>query len=558
MSDFSEEKTERKLDILRKKEEEENTQKIAQINKLPYADITTFPVETDAIKLIPEDQARHAALAAFQVSGVHLKVAIHNPKLEETRQVLEDLKKSGFIVEAFIVSRSSLEHTWNLYKKIPKEHKAPTGIVQISSERLRELKEELTTIDDIKKLIIELSGGRVTELLEVLLAGALKLDASDVHIEPQESEIRIRFRLDGMLHDIILIEQRPYLLTLSRIKLISELKLNIHNKSQDGRFTIKIDHTEIEVRVSILPGPNGENIVLRILNPEVIRLRFDDLGMQPWVISQMETELKKPNGMILTTGPTGSGKTTTLYAFLQKIHSPEIKIITIEDPIEYHLLGVEQTQVNTDQGYDFGNGLKAIVRQDPDVILVGEIRDLETAETAMHASLTGHLVFSTIHTNSAAGTIPRLLDLGVKPSIIAPAINVAIGQRLLRKLCLACRIPTEVAGEEKEKIKTELNLFPKNIPIPQEKDWKIFGAAAGSKCRECNGLGYKGRMGVFEIILINDKVEHLILKDPSEFEIKKEAAAQNQITMRQDGILKVLAGIIDFAEVERVVGAAEN
>ena len=276
--------------------------------------------------------------------------------------------------------------------------------------------------------------------------------------------------------------------------------------------------------------------------------------MQPWVADQMQKELTRPNGMILTTGPTGSGKTTTLYTFLQKIHSSTIKIITIEDPIEYHLKGIEQTQVDTEKGYGFANGLRAIVRQDPDVILVGEIRDLETAETAMHASLTGHLVFSTLHTNNAAGTIPRLIDLGVRTSIIAPAINVSMAQRLIRKACATCRVPVSLTESEKEAWKKKLAEFPKTIPVPEEKSWTVFNANPKG-CPQCNTLGYKGRSGIFEIILIDSNIEKLILQEPSEYEIMEEARRQSQISMIQDGYLKVLAGITDMNEIERVVGS---
>ncbi|MBI2053406.1 MAG: type II/IV secretion system protein, partial [Candidatus Sungbacteria bacterium] len=378
-------------------------------------------------------------------------------------------------------------------------------------------------------------------------------DASDIHIEPQAKSVRVRFRLDGTLHDIAELPPKLYIFLLSRIKLISELKLNVHDRAQDGRFTIKSDETTVEVRTSILPGPDGENIVMRILNPKSIEVTIADLGMQPWIVTLMEKELSRPNGLILTTGPTGSGKTTTLYTFLRAVHDPGIKVITIEDPIEYHLTGIEQTQVDQDKGYDFANGLRAIVRQDPDVILVGEIRDMETAETAMHAALTGHLVFSTLHTNDAAGTIPRLIDLGVRSTIIAPAINVAMAQRLVRKLCVSCRVRAEKTDAIYETLRKEFALFPQVTPAPPETQWTVFTAKKGG-CDTCGGIGYKGRTGVYEVILIDDKMEELILGAASEPEIKKQAIAQGQITMRQDGLLKIAAGITDMEELEHTVG----
>lgn len=553
MAQFAEEKQKRKLELLKKREEEESVKILSEKYGLSYADLSAYPVEVDAIKLVSEEKAREAELAVFQVTGNRLKIAVRNPERGPTQAVLRRLEEANYTYELFLVSRTSLERAWSFYKKVPEEHELTAATVQVSSQRLAALRKEIKTLEDVKKLVEKTFSAKTTELLEIIVAGGLATEASDIHIEAQETGLRLRYRLDGVLYDVIALPLKLYPLLLSRIKLVSELKLNIHDKAQDGRFTIHIDTADVEVRTSILPGPQGENVVLRILNPKSIEIPFAELGMQPWVTEEMSNELKKPNGMILTTGPTGSGKTTTLYAFLKKIHTPAIKIITIEDPIEYHLLGIEQTQVDAEKGYDFANGLRAIVRQDPDVILVGEIRDIETAETAMHAALTGHLVFSTLHTNSAAGTIPRLLDLGVRPSIIAPAINITMAQRLVRRLCPKCRIATRLGTKEKNKLEEELNQFPKNVSLPEPKKWTVYKPSS-KNCPDCNSLGYKGRVGVFEIILVDDAVERLILKEPSEFEIKKEALRQGQLTMRQDGILKVLAGITDFEELERVVG----
>lgn len=554
MPQFPEEKIERKLQLLRRKEEEDSVEMLSQKYGIPYADLSKFPVEIDALKLIPEEGARRGGLSVFQKTGKRLNIAVRNPQKEETRAFLKRLEEEGYTYDLYLVSGSGLEYAYKFYRKVPAAHKSESGSIQISEERLADFEKEITDFAEVVRLIEERRASRATEALEVILAGGLALDVSDIHIEPQAETVRIRFRMDGVLRDITFISRKLYTLLLSRIKLVAEIKLNIRDRAQDGRFTIKTKGVDTEVRVSTLPGPDGENIALRLLNPKIIQIAFEELGMQPPVREIMERELKKPNGMILTTGPTGSGKTTTLYAFLQRIHAPSIKIITIEDPIEYHLSGIEQTQVNTERGYDFSNGLRSIVRQDPDVILVGEIRDLETAETAMHASLTGHLVFSTLHTNDAAGIIPRLIDLGVKPNIIAPAINVALAQRLVRRLCPSCRAPAKLDAEERQKIVLELNTFPPQIPAPPEKEWKLFIASAKG-CPSCHGQGYKGRAGIFELILIDAEIERMILREPSEFEIKKAASAQGQITMKQDGLLKTLAGITDFAELERVIGA---
>lgn len=555
MPQFQEEKQKKQLEILKRKEEEESIRLLSEKYDIPYADLSTFPVELDALKIIPEEKARRAACAVFQATGKKIKIAVRNPRKEETAGILKHLGLEGYSYDLYLVSATSLEKIFSFYQKVPAAYEIAAGSIQVSSEKIETFAKEIRDLAAITEKIETSFKTRTTELLEIIVAGGLALDASDIHTEPRKEDVRLRYRLDGVLYDITRMPVPIYTRLLSRIKLISEMKLNIHDQAQEGRFTVKTGGIDIEVRSSLIPGPDGENIVMRILNPKSIEMRFEDLGMQPWVRERMEEELKKPNGMILTTGPTGSGKTTTLYAFLRKIHTADIKIITLEDPIEYHLPGIEQTQVETERGYGFASGLRAILRQDPDVILVGEIRDKETAETAIHAALTGHLVFSTLHTNNAAGTVPRLLDLGISPPNVAPAISVAMAQRLMRRICLFCRVPVSLTPKLKEKIKKEIALLPPHVPAPEEKTWTIFEAKNGG-CETCSRVGYKGRIAVFEIILIDDAVERLILKTPSESELKKEARHQGQTTMEQDGLLKILAGITDFVEFERVLGAS--
>lgn len=553
MPQFEEEKSNRRLYQLRRKEAEDSTKLLAASYGMDYVDLSVVAIEIDALKMIPEAQARAGELAVFQTAGKHLKIAVRNSKKEETLAVLKELTAARYTYETLLASPFSLENAWRMYAQIPESHATNVGAIALSLATLTAAQKELTTLPDVRARVEQTFFGRTTEALEIILAGALACEASDIHIEPQAKSVRVRFRLDGILHDIADLPPKLYALLLSRIKLISELKLNVHDRSQDGRFTIRSDTTAVEVRTSVLPGPDGENVVMRILNPKSIEITIAELGMQPWIVAAMEKELKRPNGLILTTGPTGSGKTTTLYTFLRAVHDPGIKIITIEDPIEYHLTGIEQTQVDQEKGYDFANGLRAIVRQDPDVILVGEIRDTETAETAMHAALTGHLVFSTLHTNDAAGTIPRLIDLGIRPSIIAPAINIAMAQRLVRKLCVSCRVPVSKTDAVYEMLKKELALLPPATPAPDEAQWTVFTVKKDG-CSACGGIGYKGRIGVYEIILIDDRMEELIMQAASEPEIKKQAIAQGQITMRQDGLLKIAAGITDMEELEHTVG----
>ncbi|MBI2624811.1 MAG: type II/IV secretion system protein [Candidatus Nealsonbacteria bacterium] len=405
----------------------------------------------------------------------------------------------------------------------------------------------ISSVSSFKKVLDETLGHPVTEIVNALLAGAINLYASDLHLEPQKEETKIRIRLDGVLEDLIILPNDIYETVLSRFKLLSGIKINVSDKPQDGRFSVVLDKTPIEIRASTLPTEYGETIVLRILNPKSL-ISIEELGLRKELLNIFKKEVKKPYGMIIVTGPTGSGKTTTLYSFLKSIQRPEIKIITIEDPIEYHLPGISQTQVNPGQNYDFATGLKAIVRQDPDVILVGEIRDSETADIAIQAALTGHLVFTTLHTNDAAGTVSRLVTLGAKPSNVGPALNMAVAQRLVRKVCKKCAVFTKISAKDLEKIKKELRGV-KNIKIASS-----LRIAAAKGCSYCNHTGYRGRIGIFEALLATDKIEKLILTNQSIADLRKEAIEEGMITARQDGFIKVIEGVTTIEEIEKVTG----
>ncbi len=421
--------------------------------------------------------------------------------------------------------------------------------VQISPQKTNDIKKEVKTLIDFKKKIEEGFNKETTEFLENISAGGVALGVSDIHIEPEKERAKIRIRIDGLLQDVLFLPQKLYSSLLSRIKLLSEIKLNITNHPQDGRFSLIFGEAPIEIRVSTLPAEHGESIVMRILNPKNL-VDLSELGLRKDLLKTFEKEILKPNGMIIVTGPTGCGKTTTLYAFLKIIQKPEIKIITIEDPIEYHLKGVSQTQVTPENGYVFSTGLKSIMRQDPDVILVGEIRDLETAQTALQASLTGHLVLTTLHTNDAAGTVARLTDLGASPSSIAPAINMAVAQRLVRKICKKCAKLSLASPENFQKIKKSLASLPKEIKIPPFKKGLKIPEIKG--CKFCNFTGYQGRIGVFEAFLVNDEMEKFILTFPSIAALRELAVKKGMVTMYQDGLIKVLEGITTVEEVERV------
>lgn len=544
---MEDEKDQLNLKEMHEREAEDLAKILASKYKLPYLDLSTTTIDLDALGLISEDKAREGKIAIFQKTGQKLQIAIQSPNPELTRNLIKELEEKGFKITLYLVSETSLQRVWKRYTEASEYAEVPKGVIDVSSERLEEFIAQAKSIEDLKNLFSSMATSKksrkTTEIIELILAGAISSEASDVHIEPQEKNVRLRLRLDGILHDILFFEYNIYNLLLSRIKLISGLKLNIHDQAQDGRFSIHIKEIEIEVRTSVIPENYGESIVLRILNPKSISVPFEALGIEKKLFEILSKEIKKPNGMIITTGPTGSGKTTTLYAILKTISSPEIKIITLEDPIEYHLPGITQTQVEEGSGYGFSTGLRSIVRQDPDVIMVGEIRDIETAKIALNAALTGHLVLSTLHTNNAAGTIPRLIDLGVNPNIIAPAINISLAQRLVRKICSKCK-------EKYEPKKEEIEIIKKYNPA---KAGEVESLWRGKGCLECNGFGYKGRIGIYEAILVDEKIEKVILKNPTETEILEISKNQGILNMQQDGILKVLDGVTTLEELQKVV-----
>lgn len=390
-------------------------------------------------------------------------------------------------------------------------------------------------------------------ILKTIMAGAIEINASDLHFEAEEKGSKLRMRIDGLLQEVCSFDSFQYKSIVSRIKLLSEMKLNVEKKPQDGRFTVIVEKEtieQIEIRVSTLPSEYGETIVMRVLNPKSL-INLEDLGLRKDLYEVFTEQSQKPNGMIIVTGPTGSGKTTTLYAFLKKIKNSEIKIITIEDPIEYHLPGISQTQVDPKKGYDFASGLRSIVRQDPDVILVGEIRDLETASIALQAALTGHLVLSTLHANDASSTIARLNALGEKPVNIAPAINMVVAQRLIRKICPKCAEKKVISKELYEEMKKTLNSVSSvDIPEFNEKTEILFPKG----CKKCNNTGYKGRIGLFETLIVDSETEEFILTAPSSSALEKFAIDKGMITIKQDGFIKILNGVTSFEEVKKVTG----
>lgn len=549
---FDEDKQNRKIDELLHKEEEDLVNILSGKYNIEYVNLVSIAVNTDALRLIDENHARGAQVAAFSISDKKVKIAARNPQDQKVIEIISELKTKGYQPELYISSTQSLEKAWKMYKDLSFAYESKAGSLEISSEEITEIiskaKSLPTIISILENTLSAKRSYRVSRILETIVAGALAIQASDVHLEPEEKYIRLRYRLDGVLTDVIRFDLDTYALLLSRVKLLSGMKLNIKKDSQDGRFSIRLSEGDIEVRASILPGAYNESVVLRLLNPKTINIPLEELGMNGKLLEMLNKEISRPDGMVLTTGPTGSGKTTTLYAFLKKVHNPGVKIVTIEDPIEYHLPGIVQTQVN-EKGYTFAEGLRATVRQDPDIIMIGEIRDNETAAIAIDSALTGHLVFSTLHTNNAAGTFPRLIDLGINPKVITSAVRVSMAQRLVRKLCQFCKKEIPINEQAKKDIEITLAGIEDTSLIPYDRT-KIWTA---SGCDKCNMTGYKGRIGIYEAILTSEKIENTIETNPSEREIWLAAKGQGLLTMKQDGVLKALQGITSLEELERVI-----
>ncbi len=563
MIDFDESKQNTRVADLYKKEEEELVQLLADRRGVPYIDLTTTSIEMEALRSITEEEARRLHVAAFKVAGHKLFVAALSNQSDGLDELTEDLKRKNFEVTIFMVSKNSLARAWEFYKDMSLASETKAGVLDIRSAALEEIIAGIKNASDVRALVEEKmlgsKGHKISTMLEILIAGALATKASDIHIEPEERDVKIRFRLDGLLTEIYSFDFETYKLLNSRIKLLSHLKISVKEDAQDGRFTIVVGETEIEIRTSLIPGSYGESIVMRVLNPDNINVSFDSLGIEQKLYDILEKAIARPNGIILNTGPTGSGKTTTLYSFLREVHNEDNKIITIEDPIEYHIAGITQTQVNEEKGYTFLQGLRASLRQDPDIIMVGEIRDSETAKVAINSALTGHLVLSTLHTNSAAGAVPRLIELGVNPKILASALSVILAQRLVRKVCEHCKVAYTPIEPERKLLEDVLNGMITNgkkdclegLGLP---DFTLY---KGVGCSECHG-GYKGRLGIYEAVVMDEHLDDVLkLEYPSEREVKDAVTAQGIPTLREDAVIKILRGLTTIEEVSKAVDMYE-
>ncbi len=538
-----------RLSALAGEQQERLARHRAESSGLAYINLTLYPIDPDVLEIVPKDMAERAQAVLFFKQGKDARIGAVNPQLPGVQKLKKFVEeKLNFKVEILVISHRSFQVVLARYRP-ERSYEAPSGELKITEVSLNDFTKGL---QEMKKLGEHITMLSATELLEILIAGAVKSGASDLHIEPSQKEARLRYRIDGVLQDITVFPRSGWRQIVSRVKVLAQLKLNIHATPQDGSFVLKVGKKIYDIRVSVLPGGEGENIVMRILDRETETVNITDLGMKKRDHNVVLQELKQSNGMILVTGPTGSGKTTSLASFLTAVSTPELKAITLEDPIEYRIAGIQQTQVDKSAGYTFASGLRSILRQDPDIIMIGEIRDTETAETALHAALTGHLVFSTLHTNDAPGAIPRLIDLGQAPNIIAPALNLIIAQRLVRVVCVKCAEEYRPDSNLREKIADTMHGLNRdyfNANILRDKNLKFLRAKG---CPACGETGYRGRIGLFEVMPVKGAVEELVLEAAPSNRIREAALKDGMTTIAQDGYLKVFGKVTTIEEIERV------
>jgi len=531
------------------KEKEAMAQSQAAQKGVHYINLFGFPIAPEILRLVDKTVAEKVQAVAFFKNDASIRLGA----VDLAAEGLDDLKEflaseHSTSVEVYLISEHSFQSAYKLYATLPVFRKAETGVT-ITEDDLERFKSQITDFASLNQKIKEVN---ITDVITLIIAASIKSDSSDVHVEAEEHQIKIRFRVDGVLLDVAEVDAQIWPKVVSRIKLLAGLKINITDKPQDGRFTISLTEDKIDVRVSCLPTTYGESVVMRLLRSKSIALSFDDLGLRAAEYARLKEQIERPQGMIITTGPTGSGKTTSLYAILRHLNDEETKIITLEDPVEYKLAGVNQSQIDRTKGYTFADGLRSILRQDPDVIMVGELRDLETADVAINAALTGHLVVSTLHTNSAAGAIPRFLAMEVKPFLLAPALNAIIGQRLVRRVCKDCKEVYQPSEDQLQKIREILGGLSE--ASGEQVDFDNMTFYKGGGCETCNGLGYKGRVGIYEILIMNKEIESLILNEQvSEYDMQEIAKKQGMVTMVQDGLLKAINGLTTVEEIFRVI-----
>lgn len=520
----------------------------SEISKVPLKEVLSEEVPLKILELIPEESAKFYKMVPLSKEKNNLEVGMVYPEDLRAQEALKFLsRQSKFSYKIYLISFSTFNNLLKQYKTLKRE-------VGIALEELEtELRLERTDIkperaSDFERLAEE---APIVKVVAVILRHAVEGKASDIHIEATKTKSRVRFRVDGILHSSIFLPLKAHPAVVARIKILSNLKIDETRAPQDGRFSARIDEKEIDFRVATFPTTNGEKVAIRVLDPLEATANFEKLGLKKRNAETIRKAVNKPFGLILATGPTGSGKTSTLYAILKLLNKEGVNIVTLEDPVEYFIEGVNQSQIKPEIGYTFAQGLRQVVRQDPDIIMVGEIRDEETAALAIHAALTGHIVLSTLHTNNAIGVIPRLMDMGVKPFLISPALSIAIAQRLVGVLCDHCKQQIEAKPEARDIILKEIEKLPKRLKskIKISSPLMVYEVKG---CKKCNFRGFSGRTGVFEILEVTDELSDIITKSPEEKKIVQEAKRQEMLSMRQDGILKVLEGTTTMEEILRV------
>ncbi len=534
------------------------TKTIASVTNLPYVNLSNAHIDPEILSLIPQDIAERYMAVPLGEMQHRLVVAMLDADNVQAADFLSN--KIGRPVKVYAASEEGIRRVLSQYKATLGQE---VSNVFDNQEEIENLVVDTKNKGDVEAISQD---SPVSKVLTAILEYAATHGASDIHIEPTEKELRVRCRIDGILHEAMKLPKASEPPIISRIKILSNLKIDEHRIPQDGQFTVKVMGREVDLRIAISPVVWGEQVIIRLLDKTGTSLRLEDMGYTGRALRTIREGIKYPNGMILTSGPTGSGKSTSMYALLQEIKSDEINIVTLEDPVEYKVGGVNQIQVNADVGLTFANGLRSILRQDPDVVMVGEIRDKETAQLAVQAALTGHLVFSTLHTNSAAGILPRLLDMGIEPFLIASTVRTVIGQRLVRRIA-DDNEKYETQTPETEAIHNVLgHLLPekeadmqkvcedlgyKTLPLRGQNAYTLY---KGKDSPDTPG-GYKGRMGLYEVFNVTEEIQDLVIKRATSAEIQKAAQAQGMITMREDGYLKALAGRTSLSEVDRVAAA---
>lgn len=536
--------------MLNREQEEQHIQAKAKTLELPYVNLIGYPILQDVLQTISEESSLKYQVVPYLKTNNDLHLGAIDPLNEKVVAFIESLgKETNMKPVVALISETSFKYAVSCYENYQKTVDDAQKVKQEEMTAFTDVK-----ITDLKSAADAAKRANLTRLLDVILLGAMKLNASDIHFEPSEADLLIRYRIDGVLQDVVNLPLNFHKQLTSRIKYLAKLRMDISNEPQDGRFSFSSPVESLDFRVSIMPSASGESIVLRLLGQEKAILKLDILGFRPDALAEIKDAISKPHGMIVTSGPTGSGKSSTLYAILMEVKKPGIKIITLEDPVEYKIEGIEQSQIRPGQGYEFSDGLRASLRQDPDILMVGEIRDQETAEIAVQAALTGHLLLSTIHANSAPSVFARFLEIGVKPFLLSGSINLIMAQRLVRKICPDCQTQYIPAADEwktvVETLSKSKDKLPENIQkllaMPQVKLIK------GEGCAKCNSTGFSGRQVIVETLIPNEEIEGLVARGASISEFEKSAIKAGMITMEQDGLMKALSGLTTIEEVWRV------